>query len=94
MQATQNLGQLELARGEWDEAVKSFLAALTTSRELGRKEAIPVSLLNLGRLAQYQGRPGAALASYEEALKVVGDLGDRQGMVEIELVLADESVGA
>ena len=34
VRATQNLGLLELARGEWNEAVKSFLAALATGREL------------------------------------------------------------
>src|SRR6185436_14686839 len=46
--AMQNFGTLELARGDWDESVKSFLTALNSSRELGMKDATASSLGHLG----------------------------------------------
>src|SRR6185295_4038772 len=87
--ATQNLALLELARGDWDEALKSFLAALSSSRELGMKQATAASLGHLGRLAQYQGRPAAALASFAEALGVLRELGDQRGLAEFTLAQAE-----
>jgi hypothetical protein len=53
------------------------------------KQATAVSLGNLGRLAQYQGRPGAALASYGEALGVLRELGDPRGLGEFTLATAE-----
>jgi tetratricopeptide (TPR) repeat protein len=53
------------------------------------KEATAASLGYLGRLAQYQGRPGAALASYAEALKLLQELGDQRGRAEFTLAQAE-----
>jgi len=90
--ATQNLGLLELARGDWDEAVKAFLDALGKSRELDMKQATASSLGHLGRLAQYQGRPAAALASFAEALAVLREIDDRRGLAEFTLAQAEVEI--
>jgi hypothetical protein len=92
VRATQELGQLQIARGEWDEAVKSFLTALRTSRELDMKETTAASLGHLGRLAQYQGRPAAALAYFAEALTVLRELDDRRGLAEFTLAQAEVEI--
>lgn len=102
---TQNLGQLYLARGDWEKAADSLLTALRSARELQMQDAVAVSLGHLGRLAQYQGRPAAALASYAEALKILsgGDprgqaefiLGEAETQLELgRLDAADERLGA
>jgi len=90
--ATENLGLLSVARGEWDDAVKSFLAVLHNSRELDMKEATATALGQLGRLAQYQGRPAAALASFTEALGVLRQLDDRRGLAEFTLAQAEVQI--
>jgi len=87
--ATQNLGLLATAKGEWDDAVKSFLTTARSSRELDMNEANALALGQLGRLAQYQGRPAAALASFTEALGVLRQLGDRRGLAEFTLAQAE-----
>ena len=62
---------------------------MRSSRELGRQEAVAASLGQLGRLAQFQGRPAAALSSFAEALKVLRELDDRRGLAEFTLAAAE-----
>ena len=47
------------------------MEALEGSREIDFKNAMAVSLGNLGVLHQYEGRYGAALTSFDEALAVL-----------------------
>jgi ATP/maltotriose-dependent transcriptional regulator MalT len=47
---------------------------------------------HLGRLAQYQGRPSAALASFAEALGVLRELDDRRGLAEFTLAAAEVEI--
>ena len=86
---TQSVALLQLAQGDWDEATESFLTTLRASRGAGMKEAEAVSLGNLGRLAQYQGRFRAALDSYGEALAVLRELGYPRGLAEFTLAQAE-----
>ncbi|CAN5363558.1 hypothetical protein BH24PSE2_BH24PSE2_04020 [soil metagenome] len=88
MSARQTLGLLETARGNWDKALKASLSALETSRELRLETAEAVSLGNIGRVAQLQGRYQAAEASYTEALALLEDTGDRRGLTEFTLFKA------
>jgi len=90
--AGQSLGLLDLARGDWPEAVRRFLEALEASRELDMRQAEAVSLGNLGRVAQLQGRYGAALDSYGKALAAVEELGDPRGLAEFTLFRASALV--
>ena len=86
---TQSLGQLEIAQGRWDDATKSYLSALQESRENEMAALAAASLGYLGRLAQYQGRYAASLASYDEGLKILEGLKDLHGLAEFSLDRAD-----
>ena len=88
----QNRGLLHLVRADWEDALADFLATLDGSRELGLVAAEAVALGNLGRVAQHQGRYGAALGSYREALARVGELEDPRGLVEYHLMVADAAL--
>lgn len=85
MVAGQTVGLLEIARGNWDAALKALLEVLELSREIGDPQAQAMALGNLGRVAQYQGRFGAAQASYRDALEVLGPLEDARGLLEFTL---------
>ncbi|MGH8496347.1 MAG: protein kinase domain-containing protein [Gammaproteobacteria bacterium] len=85
MSAQQTLGLLETARGDWEAAQNAYLAALETSRELGSEGAEAVSLGNLGRIAQFQGRYAASAASYAQALALLDEAADRRGLTEFTL---------
>ena len=86
--ATQSLGLLDLARGEWPSAVERFAASLETSRGLRIRQAEAVARGHLGRVAQLQGRYGDAFAAYDEALAIVTELEDPRGLAEFTLFTA------
>ncbi len=86
--ATQSLGLLDLARGEWPSAVERFSASLETSRGLRIPHAEAVARGHLGRVAQLQGRYGDAFAAYDQALAVVTELEDPRGLAEFTLFAA------
>ena len=87
--ARQSLGLLRLARGQWEAALADFLATLEESRGLRLAHAEAVSLGNLGRIAQHQGRYGAALASYDQAIESLEEIQDTRGLAEFQLMAAD-----
>ena len=87
--ATQSLALLELARGGWDQAAKSFADSLAESRELEVKDATAVALGYLGWVAHCQGRYRAALDAYRQALTVLEELRDPRGTVEFTLFEAE-----
>ncbi|HYH47488.1 MAG TPA: hypothetical protein VEG34_17540, partial [Thermoanaerobaculia bacterium] len=80
---------LQIAQGDWDAALKSFLDALRESRELELPEATASSLGHIGRIAMLQGRFPAALSSFGEALTVLKDLEDLRGQAEFTLAEAE-----
>src|SRR5581483_4570841 len=89
IEAKQNLGLLAIAQGRWEEAARTLLASLQESRGAGSPGSTAASLAYLGRLAQLQGRYGAALDSYRQALDVVRPLDDTRGLVEFTLSQAE-----
>ena len=78
----QNMGFLQMAQGQMDRAVKSFMEALNQSRAIQYENAIAVSLGNLGAIHQMQGRYKAALDSYQEAIGTLEKLKDKKGIAE------------
>ena len=85
----QSLAQLQLARGQWSAATRSYLETLAESRELDFTPAIAVATGQLGRLAQVQGRMAAALEFYAEALAVFETMEDVRGLSEYTLARAE-----
>jgi tetratricopeptide (TPR) repeat protein len=67
------------------QSLERFLGSLDTSRALPIPEAEAMAHGNLGRLAQLQGRYGAALESYDRAIAIVDELGDPRGLAEFTL---------
>lgn len=89
MMAAEIEGKLHIARGEWDSALRAFVASLELSRELDNPFAQAVAEGGLGLIAHYQGRPKAALDAWEKALALVRPLQDLRGIAEFELRRAD-----
>lgn len=89
LQARQSLGQLRLAEGDWNRATELLLQTLEASRRARFPVGEAVALGNLGRVAQRQGRYGAALSSYDAALEILRELGDVRGLIEFTLWRAD-----
>lgn len=85
MLARQTLGLLETARGNWEAALSAALAALEVSRELELRGASAVLLGIIGRVARHQGRYAAAMDSYDEAARLVQELGNPRGQAEYAL---------
>lgn len=88
MFAGQTAGLLELARGDWAGAEKTLLEVLQLGREFRDPVAEAAALGNLGRAAHHQGRYGAALGFFRDALAVLGPLEDARSLAEITLYSA------
>ena len=85
----QTIALLALARGEWQAAEKALLDMLGLAREFGDPLAEAVALGQLGRVAQYQGRYGAAQDSIRSGLEVLKSSGDARGLAELTLFQAE-----
>ena len=79
------MGLLQTAQGHWDEAVRSFVESLEKSREIDQKDAVAVSLGNLGILHQLRGRFSAGLSSFDEALTVARGMQFQGALIEFTL---------
>ncbi|HEX6204153.1 MAG TPA: serine/threonine-protein kinase [Thermoanaerobaculia bacterium] len=90
--ARQSLALLHIARGRWDAALAALLASLEESRALGLAHAEAVALGNLGRVAEHQGRFGAALSSYDQAVAKLAAIEDPRGLAEYHLMATDALV--
>jgi tetratricopeptide (TPR) repeat protein len=91
MYAGQTVGLLALARGEWNAAEKELLKVLEFGREFEDQLTQALALGQLGRVAQYRGNYGAALASIRQGLKALGPEGDARGRAELSLFMAELS---
>ncbi|MEK6606010.1 MAG: tetratricopeptide repeat protein, partial [Nitrospirota bacterium] len=63
-----NLGLLQQARGELDQAEQHFQQALAINTELNERRAMASNLSNLGALSEKRGRRVEARGRYEQAL--------------------------
>jgi predicted ATPase/Tfp pilus assembly protein PilF len=71
------LGEIELALGNIDKAAMCYEQALATGRKLGHKRAVVGGLDGLGKAAFDRGEYAPARASYEQALQVADELGQK-----------------
>ena len=82
VRADQNLGLLDLARGDWPDAGRR----LTRSRHMPEEAA--VSLRNLAELSLLQGELKAASQHLEEARRLFAERGDQRGLIDADLLQA------
>ncbi len=79
--ACTNLAVLARIQGQYQQAIKNNLQALTIARQIGHRPIQATTLDNLGvaywSLRQY----GPAIQAMEESLKLVREMKDRRGMV-------------
>lgn len=66
--ASNNLGAVHTALGNWEEAAENFDRAIALNRKEGDSYRLASTLNNLGRVRHYAGEVEAARVSYEEAL--------------------------
>lgn len=82
-------GKLNMARGDFEGALRAFVAGLDLAREQDSPFSEAVAEGGLGRVAHYQGRPKAAFEAWDRALELLKPLDDRRGIAEFELARAD-----
>jgi predicted ATPase/Tfp pilus assembly protein PilF/DNA-binding XRE family transcriptional regulator len=73
-------GAFASIQGDFAVARRRFEESLALRRELGDKQNIANSLINLGTVAQEQGDQETALAFLEESLALGRELGDKRGV--------------
>jgi tetratricopeptide (TPR) repeat protein len=76
--AFNTIGVLHYRRGEYPEAVKSHLQALTIRENTGDKEGMAVSYINLGNVYSDQSDNKAAIGNYLLAAKLLAESGNTE----------------
>jgi CHAT domain-containing protein/tetratricopeptide (TPR) repeat protein len=74
-----NIGQIYLGLGKYDQAVNLFQQALKIYKDNNYKSGIAVTLNNIGRINQIQGKYDQAKELNQQALKNYQEIGDRTG---------------
>lgn len=87
--ANEILGELALARGDWNGALAIFLANLDLAQETDNPFSRAVADGGLGQVARFQGHPQAALEAWDRALTTLEPLDDLRGSTEYTLRKAD-----
>jgi len=72
-----NLAETDISLGLYDQAIERYHRALDLRRQSDNKKMIAIETSGLGSVFGFQGRYGAALASKEEALKILRDINDQ-----------------
>jgi tetratricopeptide (TPR) repeat protein len=78
--ALNGAGAFASIQGDFAAARERFEASLALRRDLGDKQSIANSLINLGTVAQEQGDYASALPLLEESLALGRELDDKRGM--------------
>jgi tetratricopeptide (TPR) repeat protein len=81
--AYNNIGVLHYRRGEYVEAVKSHLQALTIREKTGDKEGMALSYINLGNVYNDQENKTLALEEYHKAENILFETGDEKRLLLI-----------
>ncbi|MHC9510442.1 protein kinase domain-containing protein [Kangiella sp. M94] len=85
----ENLGQMELAMGNWRSAYFIFEKALEDSKQLGLLEETLVAEAYLAKLSFLQGNFAQSLPKLESLYQQVQERNDIRGVIEFGLWLAD-----
>jgi tetratricopeptide (TPR) repeat protein len=94
------LGNLEMQRGNFPEAVDNYRVALSFGVILGDKDIEALANANMGFVAFFTGRIQTAKESLDRAWQLYEELGDRMGMARVHGGLGalrqsqDDDVGA
>jgi tetratricopeptide (TPR) repeat protein len=75
-----DLGYINLNRGEFGAARREFETSRKLSEELDDRSGIAISLNSLGLVARHQGKYDEAREYFEESLEISNELGDRSGV--------------
>jgi tetratricopeptide (TPR) repeat protein len=73
-----NLGVVHLQTKRYDQSEKELLRALDAFRSLGRRSEEAQALGNLGTLYEKAGKPARAQESYQGAVTIFGELGEKE----------------
>jgi tetratricopeptide (TPR) repeat protein len=76
------LGDANFIIGRWDDAHKSYLAALKSSRSSKNKRLMSMSNRKLGELMRFRGEYSTARAYFEEALALSKQVDDSRGIAD------------
>lgn len=74
-----NLGQLDLYRDDYDDALDAFEQSLRLFQEVGNDSGAGIALAGLGTVRRIGGQNGRALDHCHEALELFARAGDRHG---------------
>jgi tetratricopeptide (TPR) repeat protein len=83
--ASNNIGVLEYRRGEYIEATKSHLLALSIREKTGDREGMALSHINLGNVYSDQKNNPLALDHYLQASAILNELHDKKRLPIIYL---------
>lgn len=76
----QNIGNVYLHQGKYEEALKQYLASLDFEKKRGNKQGIADSYNNLGVVYCSLGKYHLALRNHYSSLELKEKIGDKQGM--------------
>jgi tetratricopeptide (TPR) repeat protein len=85
--ALHNLGNIALARREWQRAATYYTEGLSLYRATGNRNRAAHVLNNLGLVSRYQNDYQSALSAFHESLETSRELGDRSAMALTSLNL-------
>ncbi|MGE5199904.1 MAG: CHAT domain-containing protein, partial [Rhodospirillaceae bacterium] len=80
--AVHQLGDSLFAAGDYAAAMQQLEAAQALFEQLSDREALARIYTSLGRLNRMHGRPEAAIALYEKAIRIQRDVGDTIGEIQ------------
>ncbi len=90
----ENLGRVAAAMGEPGPAMLALDAALVITREIGLRAIEASTQLDIGRLHSASGRFGAARTALHEASRLLAELGDTGGALEVQAARAELTLRA
>lgn len=87
--ARNNLGNLRFRRGDYQAALREYLAGVEAARRLGDRRLLATSLNNLGNVTRQRGAYGRAVGYYLESLELKKALNEPRSLCHTLLALAE-----
>ena len=94
LRARQNLGSLEVARGNWQRARELLDASLASAEKAQLLEEAAVSRFHLAQLALAEGRIADALATLDRSAALFAERKDQRGSIDALLLRANALLAA